>query len=198
MSINTEKIRMKIFLTRLALFNFVLLIYLSLSAQTLSFDTDIEYKKNQDTVFTELKLGQTIKLVPGDFVFAETKDNLPILILAAKSDKTSIKVTNADIRRYFLKKLSEQVNADVSEIIEVIRKSEILMQKREYTQAINILNPAREKFPNNSEVLFLSGTLNYLLNNKNLAKDELEKGLAINPKNTAAQKLLESIKRSSP
>lgn len=175
----------------------VLLEFPIIQAQTIYFDGDIQYKKNQDTKFTELKSGQSIKISSGDYLLAETTDNLPVLVIAAKSDKANIRITNADINQGYIKKLTDQVNTSVNEIIENLRKSEALMQKREYVQAINILNPIREKYSKNSEVLFLSGTLNYLLNNSKIAQEELEKGLALDPKNTSAQKLIENIKGKS-
>lgn len=183
------------FLIKLFIFSLILLQFAK--AQTVYFDSDVQIKKNQEDKFTDLKSGQTIKLSPGDFLLAQTKDNLPVLVLAAKSDKANVKITNADISQNYLKKLNSQVNDQVSEIIDALRKSESLMQKREYMQALTILNPVREKYQQNAELLFLSGTLNYLLNNNKIAQDELEKGLEINPKNSAAQKLLENIKGKS-
>lgn len=163
-------------------------------AQTVSFDGDVQIKKNNEKTFSDLKTGQTVKLNSGEYVLAQTKDNLPVLVIAAKSEKANVKITNADISKNYLKKLTDQVNAQVSEIIDAIRKSEILMGKRDYVQALALLHPTKEKYQQNSELLFLSATLNYLLNNNKMAQEDLEKGLIIDPNNSAAQKLLENIK----
>ena len=163
-------------------------------AETLTFETDVEYKKNNQQNFTSLKSGQKIELEKGENAFIISKKNIPMLIFSAKSSDAMITIPEASMSAGVIELVNSHVEKSTDEIIEGIRKAESFLQKRDYNQASQILTFLKQKYKNNSSILFMSASIHYLKNDKQSAINDLQEGLVINPTNENAKKLLSKLK----
>lgn len=162
-------------------------------AQSISFDSDIRYKKLEDSNFVELKADQKLKLKKGENALILAKFSIPILVYSPMDESSVLKFNQANFQELMQEQMQESLNTATNELIEGIRKTEALLQKRDFPQALTTISELKNKYPKVSEVLFLSGTVQYLSNNKTAATDDLTAGLALDPKNSSAQKLLKKM-----
>lgn len=163
-------------------------------AGKITFESDVKVKKTEQSNFEDLKAGDSFTLNSGDQVFAITKQGLPLLIFSPSSKNSNLVVQSVSLNAAMTEQLQPTLNKATNEVIDGLRKAESFMQKRDYTQATTVTNQLKQKYGNISSVLFLSGTLNFLMNNKSTAIEDLQKGLAIDPSNEAAKKLLSQLK----
>lgn len=175
----------------------LLLIGLSSFAQTVSFETEVRYKKMEDAGYSDLKSNQSINLKKGENALILTKTGVPVLIYTPLDTDSTLKITESNLQSLMQEQMQASLNAAANEVVDGIRKVEALLQKREYQQALVGITQLKGKYPRISTVLFLSGTVQYLSNNKSAAIEDLNAGLVIDPQNSAAQKLLNELKGSS-
>lgn len=168
---------------------------LSVNAEEITFDANIKYKKNDATEFTELKAQQPLVLQSGDKALINTNEGIPFLIFSSQNSNTKINIPHSQISLVALEQTMPFLEKTTSDIIEAVRKVDSLISKRDYALALTTITVLKEKYKGLSTILFLSGTANYLNNNKQAAIKDLEGGLAINPDNSSAKKLLEKIKK---
>jgi hypothetical protein len=177
-------------------FIYMLLLFSStLCAEEITFDTNVKYKKNEATEFVELKAQQPLFLKAGDKAFVNTNDGIPFIVFSSQNSSSKINIPNSQISLVALEQTTPFLEKTTSDIIEGVRKVDNLISKRDYALALTTVTVLKEKYKGLSTVLFLSGTANYLNNNKQAAIKDLEGGLAINPENSSAKKLLEKIKK---
>lgn len=167
----------------------------TVGAEEITFDANIKYKKNDATEFTELKAQQPLVLEAGDKALVNTNEGLPFLIFSAKNSSSKINIPHSQISMAVLEQAAPFLEKATSDIVEGVRKVDSLISKRDYSSALTTVTALKEKYKGQSTILFLSGTANYLSNNKQAAIKDLEGGLAINPDNSSAKKLLEKIKK---
>ena len=174
----------------------MLLIFSSaLQAEEITFDTNIKYKKNDSVEFVELKAQQPLILEAGDKALVNTIEGIPFLVFSAQNSSSKINIPHSQISLMALEQAAPFLEKTTSDIIEGVRKVDNLIGKRDYGTALTAVTVLKEKYKGQSTILFLSGTANYLSNNKQAAIKDLEGGLAINPDNSSAKKLLEKIKK---
>lgn len=166
-------------------------------AEQIIFESATRYKKNSDAQFSDLKAGDTLELGTGDSALTISQQGLPLLIFSAQNKGNSITVKNSDFSQLVSDSAQPLLNKNIDEILSGLRKSENLIKKRDYQQALITVSPLKEKYKNISAVLFMTGTVNFLLNNKNEAIADLEKGLLIDPNDASAKGLLEKLKGGS-
>lgn len=164
-------------------------------AEEITFDSNIKYKKNEATEFTELKAQESLTLEKGDRIFVNMNEGIPLLIFSANQTSSKINIPNSQISMVALEQSKPYLEKTANDVIEGIRRVENLISRRDYAQAVTRITTLKEKYKGLSSVLFLSGTANYLANNKTAAIKDLESGLLINPENSSAKKLLEKIKK---
>ncbi len=168
---------------------------LNIQAAEVVFESNIKYKKNEATEFAELKTQEPLVMENGDRVFVSMNEGIPLLILSASQTNSKITIPNSQLSMVALEQTRPYLEKTTNEIIEGLRRVEYLISRRDYTQAVNRITALKEKHKGLSSVLFLSGTANYLANNKSVAIKDLENGLIINPEDSSAKKLLEKIKK---
>lgn len=173
----------------------VLTITCSVNAEEIIFESSVKYKKNEATEFTELKAQESLAIGKGDRVFVNTQEGIPLIILSAQQANSKITIPNIQLSMVALEQSRPYLEKTTNEVIEGLRRVENLISKRDYTQAVTRITALKEKYKGLSAVLFLSGTANYLANNKTAAIKDLESGLLINPENSSAKRLLEKIKK---
>jgi hypothetical protein len=161
--------------------------------EEISFESNVSYKKNDQADFTQAKDGDKIHLERGENIFVITK-NMPLFILAPTKSEAIITIPDASINSAIFEQVRPSIEKNTSEIIDGIRKTESLIQKRDYNQASQIIINLKQKYRNISSILFMSATVRYLLNDKSAATEDLEKGLEIDPTNESAKKLLSKLK----
>ncbi len=183
---NSLKIFLLVFISS---FNF------SVFAEEIIFDTNVKIKKNDATEFTELKAQQALTLDNGDKALVSTNDGIPLFIFSAARSNSRIEIPSTQLSMVALEQAAPFLEKTTNEIIDGLRRVDSLISKRDYTQAVTKIAALKEKYKGLSAVLFLSGTANYLANNKSTAVKDLESGLIINPENSSAKKLLEKIKK---
>jgi hypothetical protein len=166
-----------------------------LYAEEITFDSNIKYKKNEATEFIELKAQQNLSLKAGDRALIHTPDGIPFLIFSARNSDSKMNISKSQISLAALEQVTPFLEKTTSDIIDGVRKVDNLISKRNYSLALTTITALKEKYKGLSTILFLSGTTNYLNNNKQAALKDLESGLAINPENSSAKKLLEKIKK---
>lgn len=167
----------------------------TLRAEEITFDTNVKYKKNDSVDFTELKAQQPLVLQAGDKALVNTGEGIPFLVFSAQNSSSKINIPHSQISMVALEQAAPFLEKATSDIIEGVRKVDGLIAKRDYNTALTTVSGLKEKYKGQSTILFLSGTVNYLNNNKQAAIKDLEGGLAINSDNSSAKKLLEKIKK---
>lgn len=190
----TEKVNMINFKVKIFLIAIAALTTMEAKSADLVFESDVQIKKNDQTSFESLKAGQGFILEPGDNVFVMTPKNLPLLIVAPLKDNAKIVVPDTNISAALQEQLQPTLQKATSEIVDGLRKAETLIQKKDFPQASAILLSLKSKYKDISSLLFMSGTLAYLMNNKSSAVEDLQKGLALDPSNESAKKLLSQLK----
>lgn len=143
----------------------------------------------------DLKAQQPLAIEAGESVFVSTPDGLPFVILSASHSQSKINIPSSQISLLSVEQASPHLEKMSNEVIDGLRRVDGMISKRDYSAALTKVTALKEKYKSLSSVLFLSGTVNYLSNNKSAAAKDLEKGLAINPENSSAKKLLEKIKK---
>lgn len=172
-----------------------LLFSVAARAEEITFDSNIKFKKNDATEFTELKAQQPLVLAAGEKALISTNDGIPFLIFSSQNSNAKINIPSSQISMVALEQTTPFLEKTTSDIIEGVRKVDNLISKRDYALALTTVTVLKEKYKGLSTILFLSGTANYLNNNKQAAIKDLEGGLSIQPENSSAKKLLEKIKK---
>jgi len=163
-------------------------------AAELVFESDVQIKKNEQNSFETIKAGQSLPLQAGDNVFVMTSQNLPLLVVAPSKNNSKIVVSDTNMTAALQEHLQPIVQKATMEIVDGLRKAETLIQKKDYTQASTIILSLKSKYKDISSLLFMSGTISYLMNNKSAAMEDLQKGLIIDPANEPAKRLLAQMK----
>lgn len=163
-------------------------------AEQVSFESEAQYKKNLQDSFSNLPVGESIQLRSGESILGLTKAGIPLLIVSTSNDNSKIFISDANLNSLIQDRLQPLIESSTSEIIDVLRKAEVLIQKRDYSQALSLINPIKQKYKNISSLLFMSGTIFYLMNNKTSAIEDLQNGLKIESNNEPAKKLLAQLK----
>ncbi len=174
---------------------FILFFSTSVSfSQTIQFEQNSRIKKENQNVFQDVKAGDKISLKPSESIFVITEKNLPIVVLNPGSKSSTLTITESNLSSMLQEQLQPSLNAATNEIVNELRKAENLIQQKNYSQALTGVNQLKAKYQGISSVYFISGTIYYLLNNRNAAIEDLEKGLKIEPNQDAATKLLAKLK----
>lgn len=163
-------------------------------AGKIAFESTVQVKKADQVSFETVASGTNIDINPGDQLLVVSKQGLPLLVFAPSSKDSSIVIQDGAVNTALQEQLQPSIEKSTNEIIEGLRRAETLIQKRDFNQASVVTSSLKEKYKNISSVLFLSGTLNYLMNNKSAAVEDLQKGLALDPNNESAKKLLAQLK----
>ena len=163
-------------------------------AADIVFESDVQIKRNSLGNLESIKTGDLIKLAPGENIFVSTPQGLPMLIYSVQKDSSKVTVSNIMISTAVQEQLQPALEKSTAEIIEGLRRAEVLVQKRELNQAATITNSLKEKYKYVSSIWFLSGTIAFLQNSKTTAIEDLEKGLRLDPDNDPAKKLLTKLK----
>lgn len=163
------------------------------SAEEVSFESDVSCKKADEMNFSTIKSGDKLVLKPGETAFVLSKNGVPLLIYPSAKD-SRITVTDANFASLLSEMLQPQLEKSSSEIIDGLRRADSLIQKRDFNQAAQVILPLRTKFPRISSVLFMDGTIHYLLNDRATAIADLEKGLQIDPGNEDAKRLVAKLR----
>lgn len=171
-----------------------LLIASSVHAEEITFESDVKVKREGESSFATLKTGEHLKLKTGESALVTTSQGFPMLIYSPKSSSAEIHVADVNLEVFAQDQLRPQLDKATKEIVAAIHKTDTLLQRREYDQALAAITPVRAKYPSISSVLFASGTANYLTNHKQSAIDDLQKGLELDPDDAAAKKLLQRLK----
>lgn len=179
----------------------ITLIMIALGSQTgfaseIFFESAVQIKKNNQSVFMPLPAGQSLPMQAGESAFILTSQNIPVLIYAIQNKDSKITLEDSNVSAAIQEYLTPNLQKATHEIIEGLRKTEALIQKRDLSQAVTIVTALKEKYQNIPSVLFMSGTVHYLMNKKSSAIEDLQKGLMIDSNNESAKKLLAQLKGS--
>lgn len=174
-----------------------LLIILSLQespAASVSFEDEVSIKRPDQTSFEKVGQGKQIPLEDGDTLFILTKEGLPLILTSPLSKTSNISITSPRLKYLMSEQVRPNLESSTNEIVRELRKAENLIQKKDLLQAQSIVLQLKEKYPRISSVLFMSGTVHFLLNNKSTAQEDLTRGLELDPGYEPAKKLLLQIK----
>jgi len=163
-------------------------------AEEFIFERDSQYKKTGEDKFTELKANTPLVLKSGESAMIVAKNAIPLLIFSAASSNSQVKVANIDQKNLVYSYVQDELESSTNEIIDVLRKADQYVAKRDYKLALSLLNQEISKHSTISALYFLRGTTNYLLKNNVEAIADLEKGLSIDSSNAAATKLVQQLK----
>lgn len=162
-------------------------------AATLNLQTNAQVRKLDESVFAEKKSGDSLQLEPGESILIVPQKSVPLIYTVASPNAT-VTISDANVSEALSEKIQEPVEKATNEIVSRMTEAQIHIQKRNYSQAAAIVSDLKQKYPRVSAVRFLSGTIQYLNNNKVAAAEDLQIGLQIEPNNEAAKKLLGQIK----
>lgn len=162
-------------------------------ATEIIFESDVQYKRNEQNSFSELKAGQGISVNAGNYLLVKNSKNLPLVVITPGKTNAKVVISDSDFSSLLNLQLQPQLQKATSEIIEGLRQAETLIQKRSLTQANSIVASLKAKYHDIPSLIFMSGTLAYLMNDKATATEELKRGLQLDPSNEPAKKLLKQI-----
>lgn len=166
-------------------------------AAELVFESDTKAKKSNQSQFQTIHAGEAIPFDSSDPLLVITQKGLPILFYCPNSKSAKATILDADVSTALQEELRPTLQMQTNEIITQLRRAESLIQKKDYNQALSVITVLKEKYKEISPILFMSGTIYYLLNNKPLAIEELQKGLALDPQDDSAKRLLTQLKGAS-
>lgn len=161
-------------------------------AVTFSVDSTTKIKKINSPEET-LSAGNSFEIKKNESVLVMPEESLPVLIVSPGNDQSILALSSIDLKsltdNYFAKTLNQQTN----EIISGLRKAEVAMGQRDYVLANSVLVPLKQKYPFVASLYFMIASIDYLLKNKTSAIDNLQKGLALDPQDLQAKKLLTDL-----
>ena len=167
---------------------------LSAVAGDISFESEVRFKRENKQAFETLKVGEVLKLKSGESALVSTAQGFPMLIYSPSGEGSQVKVADVNLEVFAQDALRPQLEKSTREVVNILRKVDTYIDRREYDQALATLAPLRAKYPNISSVLFASATVNYLTNHRATAVEDLQKGLELDPDDAAAKKLLARLK----
>lgn len=168
---------------------------LSAHAAELRFESDVSVRKLDQNNSESKKSGEALVVNPGDAaIIVHGKKNLPLLVFAPSSNDSKVTLTDAQFELLLQEQLQPTLESATREIVSELRRTESLVQRKDYAQAQTIMSGLKTKYPRVSSVLFMSGTVSFLMNNKAGAIEDLQKGLEFDPQNEPAKKLLAQLK----
>lgn len=166
----------------------------SANAVELSFDADMQVKKVSEKTFASVKSGDTLPLDSGEAAIVLPARGLPVIVVSPSSGKNSITIKDSHFEQILVEKTQAAISSATNEIVRGLRQAEAQIQKRDYMKARTDLEILKKKYPQVSSILFLSGTANYLANDRKTAIDDLTQGLVLDPQNEEAKKLLQQLR----
>jgi len=177
----------------------LLLVLFGVHAQAaeLVFESDAKVKKSAQLQFQTIRAGEAVPFDSGDPILAITQKGLPILFYCPNSKSAKATILDADLSVALQEELRPTLQMQTTEIVTQLRRAESLIQNKDYNQALTLVTTLKAKYKDIAPILFMSGTIYYLLNNKPLAIEELQKGLALDPQDDSAKRLLTQLKGAS-
>lgn len=152
------------------------------------------YRLSDEVEFTKIGDKKTFSLNKADYALITNGSQLPILVVNPKSSKAVIELPENANHEVLNNLVAPQVNKAVNEILDGTISAQILIQKKNYDQALRMTLQLQQKYFGIANLYFLEGTIHYLMNNKSLAIAKLEQGLIIAPENSQGQNLLKQLK----
>ncbi|NUN05212.1 MAG: hypothetical protein HUU57_05575 [Bdellovibrio sp.] len=152
------------------------------------------YRLSDQKNFTKVEDAKTFDLKSADYALITSSSQLPILVINPKSSKAVIEIPATDNQEVLSSLVEPQVNKAVNEIVDGTMSAQIMIQQKNYEQALRITMQLQQKYSAVANLYFLEGTIHYLMNNKSLAITKLEQGLTMAPENTQGQNLLKQLK----
>lgn len=157
-------------------------------------ETEMNYRRASDTATQTLKKDESLKLGAGEQVLFTGENRVPLLVVAPGKTSSTVLLTDAQQNEFIQEATRKKVNSSVSEIVSKLMNLENLIRARNFTGAQAMIEDLKVKYPRVAAIYFASGTTNFLMNKKSVAAADLEKGLALEPDNADAKKLLQRIK----
>lgn len=180
---------------RMSVFCIILIIYSHQSiAADLRFESDVSIKSIDKNQFEKIPAGQVFSAEKNNSYYIVGSKNIPILLISSQAQDSQFNITNQDFSNVFNEKTNQLLEQKTNSIVNNVRKAEALLLRKDFTQALAIVNKLKEEHKNISSILFLSGTINSLLNNKKVAIEDLEEGLKIDADDVAALSMLKKLK----
>lgn len=152
------------------------------------------YRLSDQKNFTKVEESKPFDLKTADYALITGNSQLPILVINPKSSKAVIEIPETDNREVLSSLVDPQVNKAVNEIVDGTLSAQVLIQQKNYEQALRVTTQLQQKYSAVANLYFLEGTIHYLMNNKSLAIAKLEQGLTMAPDNTQGQNLLKQLK----
>lgn len=182
---------------RLISFTISLLLTITAQAVELKFPADSKYLLPGGDILKFANNDKNLELKDGGSVIILVNDSIPVLVHHSKNSNAKIEINPADLKKITDQFLAPQLNTALNEIAKAQVEIQGLIQKRNLNVALTKVNQLKEKYNGVALILFLEGTVHYLLNNKQLATSALEQGLVIDPNNSDAKSLLSKLKGGS-
>jgi tetratricopeptide (TPR) repeat protein len=163
-------------------------------AVELQFESIMKIKKNDVNEFLEVGPQAPLTLKKGESALISHPLGLPVLVIVPKEESSKLTITSNELLNLTDLQVAKVVNQRVNEILIEMRKAESFVNKKNYTQALAVLQNLKNKYDQIAPIYFMSATVSYLLNDRKSAIDELEKGLKLQPEDQVAKNLLEKLK----
>jgi hypothetical protein len=163
-------------------------------AASVSFEDEVSIKRSQQINLEKIPQGRQVKLEEGETLFILTKEGIPVILTSPLSKSSNVSIASPHLKYLMEEQIRPALESSTNEIVRELRKAENLIQKKDLHQAQTLIVALKEKYPRISSVLFMSGTIHYLLNNKTTAMEDLARGLEQDPNYEPAKKLLLQLK----
>lgn len=179
---------------RANVFSYVTIFCLTTSAvaATLEFDADTRVKKMDADRSEIAKAGSKLDIPDGDALLVMADGMVPMLVVSP-SRTSNLKMNAVQVRSFEDHYLAPVLDRRLNEVINEVNRVQSFIQKRDYNNAGTQVKVLQEKYPRLATIHFLSATINFLSNNKTMAREDVKRGLAIDPENESAKRLLEKL-----
>ncbi len=151
-----------------------------------------EMDSDKSNLFTS---GQHLDLKDGQAYVVVPEGQLPWLFFAPSSRDSKIKLTASKSEALYQNLMQPALDRQLNDILNQINRVQMMIQKRDYSNAVTQAGQLKEKYPRLATVYFLSGTANFMANNKSGANEDFKKGLEIDPNNDWAKSLQEKLQK---
>ena len=179
----------------------ILLTYLFLftafnaQAAVVEFETSARVGQMDSDKLNSFSAGQRLDLKDGQAYVVVPEGQLPWLIFNPANRNSQIKLSSSKSEALYQNLMQPVLDRQLNEILNEVNRVQMMIQKRDYSNAVTQARQLKEKYPRLATVYFLSGTANFMANNKSVASEDFKRGLEIDPKNDWAKSLQEKLQK---
>ena len=142
----------------------------------------------------DVKAGEEIELIKDKPILAEARGRVAMFIYPVDSRDDELKVSLPTLNKSQITSVQEQnINVQLDELLPEIQQVQVMMLKRDYTNALSKIRDLKTKNPGVAFLSFIEGSCYSVLNRKSEAIRAIREGLSIYPESPDAKELYKKL-----